>query len=42
MTIMPDVTVGEGAAVDAHSFVNSDVPNDTSAARVPARSLTRT
>jgi len=38
-TIMPGVTIGEGATVAAHSFVNRDVPANTVVAGVPARRL---
>jgi acetyltransferase-like isoleucine patch superfamily enzyme len=36
-TIMPGVTIGENAIVGAHSFVNTDVPNDVIAYGCPAR-----
>ena len=36
-TIMPGVTIGENAIVGAHSFVNSDVPDNGVAYGVPAR-----
>jgi acetyltransferase-like isoleucine patch superfamily enzyme len=36
-TIMPGVTIGEGAVVGAHSFVNRDVPAGRVAVGVPAR-----
>jgi acetyltransferase-like isoleucine patch superfamily enzyme len=35
--IMPGVTVGENAVVGAHSFVNSDIPADSTAVGVPAK-----
>lgn len=35
-TVMPGVTVGENAIVGAHSFVNRDVPADTTVVGVPA------
>ena len=36
-TVMPGVTIGRNAIVGAHSFVNSDVPDDSVAAGVPVR-----
>lgn len=36
-TIMPGVTIGEGAIVGAHSFVNKDVPAGKVVFGVPAR-----
>jgi carbonic anhydrase/acetyltransferase-like protein (isoleucine patch superfamily) len=35
-TIMPGVTIGENAIVGAHSFVNSDVPDNAVAYGIPA------
>ena len=40
-TILPGVTIGEGATVSAHSLVNRDVPPGTFYGGVPARELTR-
>ncbi len=40
-TIMPGVTVGENAIVGAHSFVNKDVPADTTVVGVPAKPIGR-
>ncbi|MGH9370790.1 MAG: acyltransferase [Vicinamibacterales bacterium] len=36
-TIMPGVTIGENSIIGAHSFVNSDIPNDVVAFGCPAR-----
>jgi acetyltransferase-like isoleucine patch superfamily enzyme len=36
-TVMPGVTIGENAIVGAHSFVNTDIPNDVLAFGCPAR-----
>lgn len=36
-TVMPGVTVGENAIIGAHSFVNSDIPDNVIAAGVPAK-----
>ena len=36
-TIMPGVTIGENAVVGAHSFVNRDVPANTTVVGVPAK-----
>jgi acetyltransferase-like isoleucine patch superfamily enzyme len=36
-TIMPGVTIGRNAVVGAHSFVNSDVPDNALVVGVPAR-----
>ena len=36
-TIMPGVTIGEGAIIGAHSFVNKDVPVGETWFGVPAR-----
>lgn len=36
-TVMPGVTVGEGAIVGAHSFVTRDIPPNCLAYGVPAR-----
>jgi len=36
-TIMPGVTIGENAIVGAHSFVNSDIPDNGVALGVPAK-----
>lgn len=38
-SIMPGVTVGENAIVGAHSFVNKDVPANTTVAGAPAKTL---
>lgn len=38
-TIMPGVSIGEGALVAAHSFVNKDVPAHAIVAGVPAKIL---
>lgn len=35
--VMPGVTIGENAVVGAHSFVNSDIPDNAVAIGVPAR-----
>lgn len=35
--VMPGVTIGENAVVGAHSFVNSDIPDNAIAAGVPAK-----
>ncbi|MGE0083999.1 MAG: NeuD/PglB/VioB family sugar acetyltransferase [Desulfococcaceae bacterium] len=35
--IMPGLTVGENAVVGAHSFVNRDIPDNVTAAGVPAK-----
>jgi len=35
--IMPEVTVGENSIVGAHSFVNSDIPDNVVAVGVPAK-----
>jgi maltose O-acetyltransferase len=39
VTILPGVTVGEGATVSAHSLVNADVPPGAFYGGVPAREL---
>lgn len=39
--IMPGVTIGENAVVGAFSFVNKDVPGDTTVVGVPAKVLKR-
>jgi acetyltransferase-like isoleucine patch superfamily enzyme len=36
-TIMPGVTVGKDSIVGAHSFVNSDIPDNVVAMGVPAK-----
>lgn len=36
-TIMPNVTIGVGAIIGAHSFVNKDVPNNCLAYGVPIK-----
>jgi len=36
-TVMPGVTIGENSIVGAHSFVNKDVPANTTVMGVPAR-----
>lgn len=36
-TIMPGVIVGSGSIVGAHSFVNSEIPDNTIAFGVPAK-----
>ncbi len=36
-TVMPGVTIGSGAVIGAHSFVNHDIPPDTLAYGTPAR-----
>ena len=36
-TVMPGVTIGENSIVGAHSFVNSDIPDNCIAFGVPAR-----
>ncbi|UUX92256.1 acyltransferase [Methanoplanus endosymbiosus] len=36
-TIMPGITVGENSVIGAHSFVNSDVPDNAVAFGVPAK-----
>ncbi len=36
-TIMPGVTIGRNALVGAHSFVNTDIPDDVIAFGVPAK-----
>lgn len=36
-TIMPGVTVGENSIVGAHSFVNSNIPDNTLCLGVPAK-----
>ena len=35
--IMPGVTIGENSIVGAHSFVNSDIPDNVVAVGVPAK-----
>ncbi|MEZ4529098.1 MAG: DapH/DapD/GlmU-related protein [Desulfobacterales bacterium] len=35
--VMPGVTVGENAVVGAHSFVNKNIPDNVTAADVPAK-----
>ena len=35
--IMPEVTIGENSIVGAHSFVNSDIPDNVVAVGVPAK-----
>lgn len=41
-SVMPGVTIGEGAIVGAHSFVNADIPPGAIAFGVPARIHKRT
>lgn len=36
-TVMPGITVGEGAVVGAHSLVTKDVPRNAIVAGTPAR-----
>ena len=36
-TIMPGVTIGKNSIVGAHSFVNSDIPDNSIALGVPAK-----
>jgi acetyltransferase-like isoleucine patch superfamily enzyme len=36
-TVMPGVTIGENAVIGAHSFVNSDIPDNAVAYGVPAK-----
>ena len=36
-TIMPGVTIGENAVVGAHSFVNQNIPANSTAVGVPAK-----
>ncbi|MBN2240379.1 MAG: acyltransferase [Dehalococcoidales bacterium] len=36
-TVMPGVTIGENTVVGAHSFVNSDLPDNVIAFGVPAK-----
>ena len=36
-TIMPGVTIGENSIVGAHSFVSSDIPDNSIALGVPAK-----
>lgn len=36
-TVMPGVTIGENAIIGAHSFVNSDIPDNAVAYGVPAK-----
>lgn len=36
-TIMPGVTIGENSVVGAHSFVNSNIPDNTLCYGVPAK-----
>ena len=38
-SVMPGVTIGENAIVGAHTFVNKDVPANTTVTGVPARIL---
>ncbi len=40
-TILPGVTIGQGATVSAHSLVNGDVPAGAFYGGVPARELRR-
>lgn len=40
-TIMPGVTIGKNSIVAAHSFVNTDIPDDEIWAGVPAKPLRR-
>lgn len=40
-TILPGVTIGQGATVSAHSLVNADVPPGAFHGGVPARDLER-
>lgn len=35
--IMPGVTIGKNAVVGAHSFVNCDIPDNSTAVGVPAK-----
>lgn len=36
-TVMPGVTIGENSVIGAHSFVNSDIPENVTAFGCPAR-----
>lgn len=36
-TVMPGVTIGENAAVGAHNFVDSDIPDNAVAYGVPVK-----
>ncbi|MDM8549940.1 hypothetical protein QUF72_07680 [Desulfobacterales bacterium HSG2] len=35
--VMPGVTIGENAIIGAFSFVNCDIPDNTTAVGVPAK-----
>lgn len=38
-TVLPGVTIGDGATVSAHTLVNRDVPPDTAVGGVPMREI---
>ena len=38
-TILDGITIGDGAVIAAHSFVNKDVPAGATVAGVPAKAL---
>ena len=42
VTVVPGVTIGDGAIVGAGSVVTKDVPADTIVAGVPARTIRTT